>query len=895
MLSISARGSAASAEKYYDHLNDEHGRGPREDYYANSRDQPGEWFGAGAAALGLTGAVSRAAFGNALRGRDASGRDLVQGAGAGHRAGWDLTFSAPKSVSVAWAVGDGQQRAAIQVAHDRAVRAALQHVQDHALVARRGRGGAEREPAAMVASIFAHGTSREQDPQLHSHAFVHNLAQRQDGTWGGIESRDLYQWKMAAGAVYRAEMAAQMQALGFAVERDRDSFRLAAVPRAAEQAFRTRRQQIEQALAERGASGARASEVAALDSRRAKQHASPDALLADWQARGRACGFGPEQAAAARQPAPVRGESVSRADLLRALTENQSTFQERDIYRVVATAAQGSGTGAAGVRDTVAELMRDRELVRLTHRETGETRWTTREMQVIERRMLDTSTRLDARQVHTLDRARVDAALARFAAENGFALSDEQAEAVRHLCQGNDLALVQGGAGTGKSTMAAARLAWESQGLTVRGAAISGKAAAGLQDGSGIRSQTVASLLQGIQSGRDALDSKTVLIIDEAGMLGSRQTAQLLAAADRAGAKIVLIGDSRQLQAVDAGGAFRALQQQHGAAMLDEIRRQRDRGMRQAVEHLSRGEVRGAMRVFLDRGTIHVADDRDGAMRQAVNQWAGKYDRARPGETLILANTRAEVAALNALAREWMQANHQLGPSAEIQTTNREGNPAGRLVVAEGDRIRFGLNNGRIGVRNGELGTLARVEMDAHGQIWLSVKTDRGETVRFSPNARDDKQRYACLSHGYAVTTHSAQGATVDYAVVLAGGSMQSLESTYVQMSRMRYSTEIITTRQGIADQAAAAGIDLPLDEDRDPLDDLRELIEQMERSDQKGTTLEYEYAGPDEPDPAANGLDLAAALTERDQAAGTVLAEITGAPPAAPSPAEVAAGPELE
>lgn len=915
MLSISARGSAKSAEAYYDHLNDEHGKGQPEDYYTNSRDQPGQWFGAGAEALGLQGDVSREDFGHALRGRSPSGRDLVQGAGDSHRAGWDLTFSAPKSVSLAWAMaGDDAQRQSIQQAHDRAVAAALDHVQEHCLVARRGKGGAERESASMVASIFSHGTSREQDPQLHSHAFVHNLAQRQDGTWGAIESRDLYSWKMASGAVYRAELASQMQALGYAVEKDRDAFRLAAVPRAAEQEFSTRRQQILAALAEHGASGAKASEVAALDTRRAKEHVSQSGLLAGWQAAGSAIGFGPEQAAQARQAGPVQGEPVSRADLLAALTERDSTFQERDIYRVVATMGQGAGIDAQGVRQTVADLMTDQELVRLVHRETGAVAWTTREMQTIERGMLDTSTKLDARSSHSLDSTSVDAALAQFEREKGFSLSDEQGAAVRHICQGSDFSQVQGGAGTGKSTMAeAARFAWEAQGLTVRGAAISGKAAAGLQDGSGIQSQTVASLLQGIQSGRDSLDSRTVLVIDEAGMLGSRQTAQLLDAANRAGAKVVLIGDSRQLQAVDAGGAFRALQDQHGAAMLDEIRRQKTDDMRQAVEHLSKGEVKAAMRTFVDRGMVHIEPDKQSAMQQAIDQWAQKYDRSRPGECIVMANTRAEVAALNTLAREWMRENHQLGPAATIQTTNREGNPAGRLEFAEGDRIRFGLNS-RIGVKNGELGTLQRIETDRRGETWLTVRMDRGETVRFSPDARDEKQRYACIQHGYAITTHAAQGATADHAVVLAGGSMQSMESTYVQMSRMRYSTQIITTRQAVQDQAAANGIDLPLDQDRDPLDDLKDLIEQMETSKQKGTTLDYEpdqepeheqeraqEAGPILVDnhrapeaPSVNFLDLAQKMAWADtpSQAAALLQEILAAPtgPASAEPEPLAA-----
>lgn len=868
MLSISARGGAASAAQYYDHLADEHRRGGPEDYYTNSHDQPGQWHGAGAKALGLHGAVSREDFGHALRGRSPDGRDLVQGAGDQHRAGWDLTFSAPKSVSLAWAMGDEGQRQAIQQAHNLAVKAALDHVQEHCLVARRGKGGTEREPASMVAAVFQHGTSREQDPQLHSHAFVHNLAQRADGSWGAIESHDLYSWKMASGAIYRAELAAQMQNLGYQIEPDRDAFRLAAVPRQAEAEFSTRRSQILEALQQHGASGAKASEVAALDTRRGKEHIDQASLIQGWHAAGVAIGFGPEQAAAARQAEPVQGEPISRTDLLKALTSQESTLREQDLYRAVAVAAQGRH-GADWFRQTVNDLTKSGELVRVRHRETQEIMWTTREMQTIERGMLDTSTKLAARDTHRLDAVVVDQALARFQAEKGFALSDEQTHAVRHITQGGGFAQVQGGAGTGKSTLAtAARMAWEAQGLTVRGCAQAGKAAAGLQAEAGIQSQTIASLLRGIEMGSDSLDAKTVLMVDEAGMIGSRQMARLLEAADKAGAKVVLIGDSRQLQAVDAGGAFKALQQQHGAAMLDEIRRQKDADMKAAVEHLSRGEVRDAMRIFLDRGMVHVKDDKQQAMQTCVAEWAARYDRARPGETILMANTRAEVAQLNTLAREWMKQNHQLGPATVVQTLDREGKPVGRIEVAEGDRVRFTKNNNHLGVMNGEFATIKRVEMDKKGQTWISAEVDGGRSERFSPDVADPKQGgYSNLIHGYATTTHSAQGVTANHAIALLGGLMQTLEATYVQLSRMRFSTQIITTRQALQDQAAAHGIDLPLDDpDRDPLDDLKDLIEQMETSRQKGTTLDFENDEPEQE-------------PEQVQEAGPILADTHKAP----------------
>ncbi|MEK8089282.1 MobF family relaxase [Thermithiobacillus plumbiphilus] len=824
MLSISARGSASSAEQYYDHLADEHRRGGPEDYYTSGKDQPGQWFGAGAEALGLTGAVSREQFGNALRGRDTQGtqgRDLVHGAGDQHRAGWDLTFSVPKSVSLAWAMApDEGQRAAIQAAHDRAVAAALQHVQEHCITARRGKGGIERESASMVAAVFAHGTSREQDPQLHSHCMVMNLAQRQDGSWGGIESRDLYQWKMASGAIYRAELASQMRQLGFEVEQDRDAFRLAAVPRQAEAEFSTRRQQIEAALQAHGASGAKASEVAALDTRRPKEHVSQSGLLADWQQRGAACGFGPEQAAQARQAEPVQGEPMpGRPEILRTLTETASTFRQADIFRAVATMAQGTTMGAAGVRDVVAGLTQDREIVRLRGAD-GSTRYSTREMIALERGMADGAMRRQHETAHHVSDHAIGQAMSARPT-----ISDEQRAALEHITrQTGGVAVIEGMAGTGKSfLMGAAREAWEADGFQVRGAALAGKAAQGLEEGSGIQSQTLHSLLAALEPGpdgraRESLSARDVVVIDEAGMVGSRQMARLLDHIHRAGAKAVLIGDSRQLQPIDAGGAFRSLSQRLGAAELTDIRRQREDWARQAVHDFADGKAGAALTAYQERGLLAVGADRQDSMRQMVTDWCRERDPDRPGESLMLAGTRVEVRRLNELAREQMRAQHRLGPAAQIE--GRE--------FSEGERLLFTRNSAAIGVKNGTLGTLTRVDLDRRGEWQFTVRADSGEIVRFSPSAGAERGGYAHIDHGYAVSAHKAQGVTVDRAYVLVSETMSDREWSYVAASRSRDQTRIYT------DEAT-----------------MEDLADSMSRSRQADTTLDYLPDPEPAPEPA--------------------------------------------
>jgi conjugative relaxase-like TrwC/TraI family protein len=288
VASISARGSAKEALAYYEHLG-------RDDYYARGGDPPGRWAGEGADRLSLRGPVTQAEFEAALAGRDPkTGDRLVQHGGRGreHSAGWDMTFSAPKSVSVLWALSDEQNRRVVEQAHQSSVRAATVHLERTAAWARRGRGGSVREQTAgLLIAQFDHHTSRDSDPQLHTHCFIFNLAPRRDGTWGAIVSRELYKAQKNAGAVYRHELANELERLGYRLERQRDGFRVAAIPRQVERAFSKRRQAIEEAARTHGYRTPKGMELATLRTRRAKREAKLDGLFKIWQTEAKALGF----------------------------------------------------------------------------------------------------------------------------------------------------------------------------------------------------------------------------------------------------------------------------------------------------------------------------------------------------------------------------------------------------------------------------------------------------------------------------------------------------------------------------------------------------------------------------------------------------------------------------
>lgn len=287
VASISARKSVAAAVSYFKHM-------AHDEYYTGKgeAEADGEWDGRGAERLALEGPVSKADFEAALNGIDPKTGERLTQIGRSHAPGWDMTFSAPKSVSVMWALAPEADRTKIEAAHRSAVHAATTHLEDHHAFTRRGKGGAIREPVAgLTIARFHHETSRDLDPQLHTHAFILNTAPRRDGSWGSLVSRSLYKAQKEAGAVYRQHLANGLERDGHAVERFGTSFRLKAIPRDVERAFSKRRQAIEQAADTYGYRTPKGMELAALRTRQAKRPRERQELFKAWQVEARAMGF----------------------------------------------------------------------------------------------------------------------------------------------------------------------------------------------------------------------------------------------------------------------------------------------------------------------------------------------------------------------------------------------------------------------------------------------------------------------------------------------------------------------------------------------------------------------------------------------------------------------------
>jgi Ti-type conjugative transfer relaxase TraA len=355
-------------------------------------------------------------------------------------------------------------------------------------------------------------------------------------------------------------------------------------------------------------------------------------------------------------------------------------------------------------------------------------------------------------------------------------LSDEQAAAVRHITEeSGGVKCVRGLAGTGKSFMLArARQGWEDGGYTVVGAALAGKAADGLQEGSGIASQTLHSMLADIQRGTLALTDKHIVVLDEAGMVGTRQLHALLGHIQIAGAKLVMVGDPQQLQPIEAGGLFRRITEEVGYAGLTEIRRQESAQDRDMIKKLIGGHAAEVIKQLSTAGQLVVEKD-DLVAEKMVKDWLENRVAEKPGESLMLAGTRADVRKLNMLAMEMLKDEHRLHSEITVETEH------GEREFAVGDRVIFTRNSKAIGVKNGQIGTLESWRISAGtGALEFRVRMDGGEVVRVDPG------QYGYLDHGFAMSVHKSQGVTAGHVAVLLSETMADQEWSYVAVSRHR-------------------------------------------------------------------------------------------------------------
>jgi conjugative relaxase-like TrwC/TraI family protein len=780
VLSLGKIAAGPGAARYY---TDQVARG-QEDYYAGQTEEPGQWIGAGAGAAGLgrEGEVDADAFAHLL-----GGAGLRRPPKTGGVAGIDLTFRAPKSVSVLWAVGPEDLGDGLRAAHDAAVREALGYLEREACWARRGAGGKVQVPGGgFVGAAFTHRASRAGDPLLHTHVVVGNLTQGPDGRWTALDARHLYRQAKTAGYLYQAVLRVEI------TERtgldwnpvEHGVADLAAVPREVVEHFSQRRREILEHMAEHGGRSAASAQVAALETRRAKDEPPLTRQRAEWRARAAEHGLTPEQVAGLADQAARRDAPRTRAIDPEVLTEHASTFGRPELLQALAQ-AQPAGAHVTDLERSAATALDDREVVRLRDgvaaASVTERRYSTRELLATEARLLETADRRED-QAPTVHSTLVDAAF-----EARPTLSDEQRDVVRGLTEhAGGVTVLRAAAGTGKTfVLDAARETWEAGGLPVLGCALSARAARELEDQSAIPAKTIAAVRHRLQTGYE-LPPRLTLVVDEAGMVGTRALAELADAVERSGGRLVLVGDDRQLPEIDAGGAFGALATRPGTLELREVRRQRQPWDRRALDALRQGDVEHWARAYRDAGNITIGETAPDTRAALVNDWS----RAE-GDRLMIAGRRSDVRDLNDRARQLLRAQGDLGPD-ELTVAGRG--------FATGDQILTTRNDHRLGVLNRQRGIIEANDTE-HRTITVQLDGTQLEL--------DDTYLHAGhLDHGYAITAHRAQGATVDRTFVLGSDELYR-EWGYTALSRHREQARFYVTQA-----------DLGLDADTPPLTD---------------------------------------------------------------------------
>ena len=846
----------------------------KEDYYLGGGEPPGRWRGEGAVALGLDGLVDQASFKDLLAGLRADGRELdrrSQTTNDRRVPGYDLTFSAPKSVSALWASAPPETQRQIEIAFDMAINSTLSWLEKNVRLARRGRGGYRREFAELVIAQFDHGTSRVAkgkgfEPQLHRHCVIANVCRGQDGRWSGVNSRELHQWTRSLGPMFRATLAEELQhRLGVGLIRPLDSrgqeaswFEVEGVPAELCRQWSSRRDEIERLL--EGSTGlgaawsrAQAREAANLASRTAKNHIPPrHELFSLWREAARRFGFAPETVLGSKKNrSGVDKETLFAAawsQTTEQIDKSQSTFTYREAVQRVCEAAQTMGLSGAWLADRVAQHLHQSAEIKLIGEVKGEIRYATQATWREEQTFIAEVEKLRAAPGACVSEKQIAKAIA----SHPTLLPEQRAAAEQLLKSPGAIRALTGVAGAGKSfTLDVVREALERSGYKVIGAALAGVAKEELAAKAGIESRTVASylhhfnkslgqklrervrhdvrqLIRAIQGKstylptKVGIDRKTVLIVDEAGMIDTKSFRQLCQEVRRRGGTVIFVGDTAQLQPIAAGGPFRHLLQKLAPASLTTNLRQRDAADLLATEQFRAGGAKHALQNYTERGRLVVAKDRGEAIHRLVDSWTADGGAKRPEQHVIFTPTRSEAQVAN----RFCQAERMERGTIDRSRSLRHGDD----LLCAGDRVLFHKNAFADGIRNGYRGVITKVDR-FRGRLTIRLDGE-GEPRDVTVRSRD--YGVEGLTLGYAQTTHKGQGQTVDHSYLLVGGKLADREMIYVQATRGKLSTQLFVDEVHAGEELQELARSLARSRPKELAHDLA-----ARRSDSHGLTLD--------------------------------------------------------
>jgi conjugative relaxase-like TrwC/TraI family protein len=868
MLTISNPLSATQAQAYH---SEEFGNA-RENYYTQGDQIRGEWHGRLAEQWGLFGNVSEEHFRRLAEGqhpitgeqliRHKAAREYVNEQGQKirtmeHRAGWDATFSAPKSVSLTALVG-GDER--LREAHQQSVAIALDELERY-VQARIGGNLPAETTGKWVAAKFEHDSARPVDgyaaPQLHTHVVFFNLTKTEDGETYALQPRELYKTQQYATAVYRSELATHVKALGYEIERGKSGQpEITGYSEEYLAASSPRRQQIEEHLAKENQRGADAAQIAAHKTRQAKLELSREEMQERHQQMAEAFGNQPEQVIATAMERAQRIEQhASGVSAQAAVTfskernlEREAVVEERELLRDALRRSMGD----AAFDEIKAEFEKRVEAGNFIEVE-GKTSspgraFTTQEMLDCER---DTIRAM--RQGKNKHAPLVSFHTRRDIENNHPHLSQSQRAAVEQILASRDqVTALEGVAGAGKTTsLAAIREGVEREGYKVEGFAPTSRAAQKLAE-TGIEASTLQRHLAQLDDQHDG--KKRLYVLDESSLAGTKQMNQFLHRL-REQDRVLLVGDTRQHEAVEAGRPYQQLQEAGiQTTRLDEIVRQKDPALREVVQQLAGGDVRDAMKKLDTQGRVHEIVDRDERLAEIAREYATK-----PEGTLVVSPDNQSRMEINQIIHREMQSRGQVDlreQSVRILVARQEITGADRQWAEQyepGDVVRYRQGSKVHGIEAGEY---ARVERVNEKENRVTVKLDNGEQVNYDPRrlhgvtlyrevdrvfSKGDRVQFTApnreqhianrelgtiermdasgnmqlrldsgrslafnikenphLDYGYAVTSHSSQGQTADRVLVhvhteQAGEKLVNRRLAYVAVSRGRCDAQIYT------------------------------------------------------------------------------------------------------
>jgi conjugative relaxase-like TrwC/TraI family protein len=743
----------------------------------------------------------------------------------GHQVGYDCKFSPPKSVSMMFAIAPPEERGAILGAHREANDKAMEALTSR-METRRGKGG--KTVIGVSGAVWTscdHTTERENGFHLHTHNILFGVAQGDDGKWGGFESSEFYRYQKAADAIYQSEVAENMRKLGYGIEQDAvldkeqqdtgiRAWRIAGVSRETELMFSQRQKQIYEAMAT-GLSH----DQAWNQTRKAKDEPEPEALFAQWQEAIKGEGVSVDLRHY-KGRADVQAPRRSDDQILELLHQSNAVVTEADIQWEVFRAR--AGDSPAAIREDVLRLQEG--MVKIAperqhamdqgeslSRRFSETRFAWSKIvdweQEVSRRAEERRDDASVRVPKTV----LAQAIADYQKEKGFSLSQEQSNGLYHLCSDSGgHAVLAGVAGSGKTTISDVyKRAFEANGQHLIGVCVSNKAASKLQEESGMESINIKLMLSRLKNGKPltadmpTLTSKSVVVLDEAGMVPTWEVRELMGYLDKHGCKLICQGDTRQLQPIGAGSGMALLSETLGQAELTEVRRQThtkdreralmyyDRDAQGRVVLTNQAGPKSRAEVFQKGKTIYEAheqngsidayDTRDEAMDTCVQEWLDCPFAI--DNRLLLASDHADIQALTVRARQGLRERNVL--TGEDHTfVGRRGEREYDMSVAIGDVVRFTKNDAALGVENGDMAAVEGVTRTEKGSLALSLRME-GKRGQPSFALAVDTSEWSHLTSGYCRTIHDAQGQGKAAIFHFANAKMLDNQSGLVAFTRL--------------------------------------------------------------------------------------------------------------